>query len=54
MDNLGYLFAALAITWIGLFGYMYYLGQRVRELRRDVGVLEHQQAESERATGQGR
>ena len=45
MDNLGYLFAALAVVWLGLFGYLYYLGQRVRDLRRDVSELEGGQDE---------
>ncbi len=39
MNNLTYLFAALAITWVGLWAYMYYLGQRVSELRRDVRAI---------------
>ncbi len=39
MNNLMYLFAALAVTWLGLWAYMYYLGQRVNELRRDVRTI---------------
>lgn len=44
MDSLSYLFAALAITWVALFAYVYYLGQRVRELRHDVSALEEDAA----------
>ena len=51
MDNLGYLFAALAITWLGLFAYMYYLGQCVRELSRDVRTLESQASAQDRREG---
>lgn len=47
MDNSEYLFAALAATWLGLFGYFYYLGQRVRELRRDVRALESRHGDAD-------
>lgn len=47
-NNLTYLFAALAVTWVGLWAYMYYLGQRVRELGRDVRVLESERDASSR------
>ncbi len=49
MDNLGYLFAALAVVWVGLFLYTYYLSQRVRELWRDVAVLEDERDRQGRA-----
>ncbi len=42
MGSLTYLFVALAVTWLGIFGYLYYLGQRVRELRRDLESVEQQ------------
>jgi CcmD family protein len=51
-SDLGYLIAALAAAWVGLFLYMYYLGQRVRELRRDVEGLEQDVAERAHATEQ--
>ncbi len=40
MDSLGYLLAALAVTIIGILAYVYYLGQRTRELRRDLAAME--------------
>lgn len=35
-SNLGYLFAALAITWIGLVLYIIYIGQRQRMLSAEL------------------
>ena len=35
-DNLGYLFAAFAVTWLAIAGYLLYLGQQVRALRDEV------------------
>lgn len=35
-DNLGYLFAAFAVTWIGIAGYLFYVNQQVRGLRDDL------------------
>ncbi len=35
-DNLGYLFAAFAITWVAIAGYLLYLGQQVKALRDEV------------------
>lgn len=40
MNNLAYLFAAVAVIWVGLCVYMLYLSQRVRELRRDLEDVE--------------
>ena len=40
MDSLSYLIAALAVTVIGILVYVYYLGQRTRELRRDLAAIE--------------
>ena len=39
-DNLGYLFAAFAITWLAIAGYLLYLGQQVRALRDDMQMTE--------------
>ncbi|MFH1662488.1 MAG: CcmD family protein [Chloroflexota bacterium] len=39
MDNLGYLFAAFAIIWVGLFAYVLILVQKQRQLRRDIDWL---------------
>ena len=35
-DNLGYLFATFAITWLAIAGYLLYLGQQVRALRDEA------------------
>jgi CcmD family protein len=35
-DNLGYLFAAFAVTWIAIAAYLLYLGQQVRSLRDEL------------------
>ena len=39
MDNLGYLFAAFALIWVGLFAYVLVLIQRQQRLRRDIDWL---------------
>jgi CcmD family protein len=39
-DNLGYLFAAFAVTWLGIAGYLLYLGQQVKALREDVQAID--------------
>ena len=39
MDNLGYLFAAFSIIWVGLFAYILALAQKQRQLRRDINLL---------------
>ena len=39
MDNLGYLFAAFAVIWVGLFAYILFLAQKQRQLRRDIDWL---------------
>jgi CcmD family protein len=38
-DNLGYLFAAFAVTWIGLAAYLAYVSQQVRALQDDLEDL---------------
>jgi CcmD family protein len=38
-DNLGYLFAAFAITWLALGAYLLYKGQQVRALLDEVREL---------------
>jgi CcmD family protein len=35
-DNLGYLFAAFAVTWLAIAGYLLYLGQQVKTLRDEL------------------
>ncbi len=40
MDNLDYLFAAFAIVWIFIFGYILLLSLRQRQLRHEISTLE--------------
>ena len=44
-DNLGYLFAAFAVTWLLIAGYLYYLNQQVQSLREDIEDFEEQVSE---------
>ncbi|MDP9378724.1 MAG: CcmD family protein [Chloroflexota bacterium] len=44
MDNLNYLISALAVVAVGILGYLFYLTQRLRELRRDLAALDEQRA----------
>ncbi len=44
-DNLGYLFAAFAITWIMIAGYLFYLNNQIRALREDIEDFEEQVSE---------
>lgn len=39
MENFPYLFAAYAVVWIGLFGYVLRLARRNRELEEEVREL---------------
>lgn len=39
-DNLGYLFAAFAVTWIGLGAYLLYVSLQVRGLEDELQALE--------------
>ena len=38
-DNLGYLFAAFAVTWLAIGAYLLYKGQQVRALRDEVRAI---------------
>jgi CcmD family protein len=40
MDNLGYLFAAFAVIWAVVFGYILILMNRQKKLKRDIEKLE--------------
>lgn len=44
-DNLGYLFAAFAVTWLAIAGYLLYVSQQVRALREDMRALEENDTE---------
>ena len=39
MENASYLFAAYAIVWVVLFGYIFVLSQRQKKLRREIDLL---------------
>lgn len=36
---MGYLFAAYAVVWVGLFVYLFWLGSEVRGLRQQIEEL---------------
>ena len=38
-DNLPYLFAAYAVTWVAFFVYMFFISRRQRELEREIDEL---------------
>ncbi len=40
MDNLDYLFAAFAIVWTGIFGYILFLSRKQQLLQREIESLE--------------
>ena len=40
MDNLGYLFAAFAVIWVMIFGYILVLMNRQKKLKREIEKLE--------------
>ena len=40
MENAGYLLAIFIIVWIVLFGYIFILSQRQRQLRREIELLD--------------
>ena len=38
-DNLPYLFAAYAVTWVAFFIYVFYVSRRQREMEREIHEL---------------
>ncbi|HEY7065643.1 MAG TPA: CcmD family protein [Chloroflexota bacterium] len=44
MQNLPYLFAAYALVWLVLFGYLFMVATQVRSVRRDVDQLKERLA----------
>jgi CcmD family protein len=44
-QNLGYLFAAFAVTWAGLFGYVFYVQKRLADATNRLNEIEHSLAE---------
>ncbi|MDA0265333.1 MAG: CcmD family protein [Chloroflexi bacterium] len=39
-SNLPYLFAVFAISWVVLFGYLFYVNRRQHELRKEIARLQ--------------
>ena len=39
INNIGYVVAAFAVVWLGLFIYIFAIMQRERKLRRDIEIL---------------
>ena len=44
-SNLGYLFAGFAVVWVGFFAYVFYMGRRERNLRREIDELRRQHSQ---------
>jgi CcmD family protein len=42
-ENLGYLFAAFAITWTGFFAYFFYVHRLLAGARQELRLLEQEQ-----------
>ena len=42
INNIGYVVAAFAVVWVGLFIYIFSLMQMERSLRRDIAVLKEE------------
>ena len=45
-DNLPYLFAVFAITWIGIATYIYYISQKQREIKAELDSLKRNQVKN--------
>ena len=40
-SNLPFLFAAFAVSWVVLFGYLFYVNRRHHELRKEIARLQN-------------
>ncbi len=40
-SNLPYLFAAFAVSWVVLFGYLFYVNRRQHEMRKEITRLQN-------------
>jgi CcmD family protein len=40
MENMGYLFAAFLIVWIGIIGYLFVIFNRQKKISREIEMLE--------------
>ena len=47
-QNLGYLFAAFAVTWIALFVYLFIIQRMIGETAARIRALEHDRTEADR------
>ena len=39
-SNLPYLFAAFAVSWVVLFGYLFYVNRRQHEIKKEITRLQ--------------
>ena len=39
-SNLPFLFAAFAVSWVVLFGYLFYVNRRQHEMRKEIARLQ--------------
>ncbi len=46
-DNLPYLFAAYAVTWVAFFLYVFFMSRKQREMEREIRDLRNELAERE-------
>ena len=46
MENLGYLFAGYAVVWLLLFGYMFSIAKRQKQLEREIELLKDLKSEN--------
>ena len=54
MQNMGYLVAAYLILWLGLFGYLFWMGGALRGLRAELSELRAAQRAQETAVQEER
>ncbi len=40
-SNLPFLFAAFAVSWVVLFGYLFYVNRRQHEVRKEIARLQN-------------
>jgi len=52
MSNLGYLFAAYAVVWVGIFVYMLWLSGRMSSVSRDLERLTQEWSQHIASKGQ--
>lgn len=52
MNNLGYLFAAYTVVWIGIFAYMLWMSSRIDSVSRELERLLQRRSEAPGRTQQ--